>query len=638
MKKQFFLFVLIFSLCDLYGQLELSKLFTDHMVIQRDHPINIWGMANAGSSVQISVGGSTQSAKADLEGNWLITFPASPAGGPYQMKVSSGSETVTVSDIFIGDVWLCSGQSNMEWTVANSDRPEEAKNNATDALIRHFKVPHTTATTPESHIEGGPWEVASPETVEDFTAVGYYFAQTLRKHQDVPIGLLNSSWGGSRIEPWMSAEALKMKNPQAYLENYEKELEKAMNIRLNELQKRFPGLRDKDQGMRMGKPVWHTAQLNDSNWERLEVPGLWEGQGYEGVDGIAWYRNYFELSGEEASSDILVNLAKIDDSDQVWINGHYVGGLEASYNKIRSYGASADILVEGKNSIAIRVEDTGGGGGIHGSQNDAFIKTGQRKISLAGKWRFKIGALKAYQTATRANQVPMLLYNKMIHPLLQFPVKGVIWYQGESNAGNEADATAYHELFKTMIQQWRSDWNIDFPFLFVQLANFMAPDAQPQQSNWALLRESQSAATSLPKVGEAVIIDIGEADDIHPRNKQDVGWRLAQAARKLAYEENVVYQGPVYKSHSADDRHIRIQFDQEVMVKDKYGYINGFAIAGADGKFKWAKAIAKGDQVTVWHDTVRNPKHVRYAWGNNPDDVNLYNKEGMPVRPFRTGK
>lgn len=577
-------------------------------------------------------------AKADLDGNWLITLPASPAGGPYQMEVSSGNERLSISDLVIGDVWLCSGQSNMEWTVANSDRPDEAKSNASDALIRHFKVPHTTSTKPDNHIEGGPWEVTGPETVEDFTAVGYYFAQTLRSHQDVPIGLLNSSWGGSRIEPWMSAEALNMNDPITYLENFEQEQAKAAAKQLKELQKKFPGLDEQDAGMKDDIPLWAAIKWEDHDWQRIEVPGLWEGQGYQGVDGIGWYRNYFELSKDEAKAEISINVSRIDDSDKVWINGHFVGGMEQAYNKLRSYAVNPDFLKEGKNTIAIRVEDTGGGGGIHGSADNAFINTSTRKISLAGKWRFKLGALKAYQTGTSANHVPMLLYNKMIHPLLKFPIKGVIWYQGESNAGSEEDATRYADLFQTMIKQWRDDWNIDFPFLFVQLANFMAPDAQPQQSNWALLRESQSAATALPKVGEAIIIDIGEADDIHPRNKQDVGWRLAQAARKLAYGEDVVYHGPVYQGHSADDRHLRIQFDQKLKVKNKYGYVNGFAIAGSDGKFKWAKAIVKGDQVTVWHEAVRNPKHVRYAWGNNPDDVNLYNEQGMPVRPFRTEK
>ena len=636
------LFLIILAVCcfiPAYSQLTVSALFTDHMVVQRDHPINIWGKASPGQSVSVNVSGNSRTSKADMDGHWMVTFPATPAGGPYQMKITSGGESISFADIFVGDVWLCSGQSNMEWTVQKSNDPDKAIMNATDAMIRHFKVPHTTANAPDEELEGGPWQINNTETVSDFTAVGYYFAQTLRKHQDVPIGLLNSSWGGSRIEPWMSAEALEMKDPETYLENYENAQQKEMVERLKQLQKKFPGLRDKDQGMRMGKPIWHAESIEDSNWERIEVPAQWEDQGYQGVDGIAWYRNIFELNKMESTADIMLHLAKIDDSDQVWVNGQYVGGMESAYATLREYKVDSDLIKQGKNTIAIRVEDTGGGGGIYGEVSDVFIRTAQRKISLAGKWRFKLGALKAYQTNSSANHIPMLLYNKMIHPVLNFPIKGVIWYQGESNAGNDADASKYESLFKTMIEQWRSDWGIgDFPFLFVQLANYRAADGEPKDSPWALLRESQSSATLLPNVGEAVIIDIGEADDIHPRNKQDVGWRLAQAARKLAYGEDVVYHGPVYQNHTKDGKHIRLEFDQDLVVKDKYGYVKGFAIAGSDGKFRWAKAIANGNKITVWNDNINNPQHVRYAWGDNPDDVNLYNKEGMPARPFRTGK
>lgn len=634
-----FTFLAVLIALQLSAQLSLSKLFTDHMIVQRDHPINIWGTANPGSSIQVSASGISKNTKADMDGKWMVTLPASPAGGPYTMNVSSGNESIQLNDIFIGDVWLCSGQSNMEWTMENSNGFEEAKMNATDQLIRHFKVPHNTATKPDDSLEGGPWVVSGSETIANFTAVGYHFAKTLRQHSDVPIGLLNSSWGGSRLEPWMSAEALGMKSPESFLNNYESRVRREYAEKLAALKKKFPGLSDQDQGMRRNQPIWAMEHVSETNWATQNLPGLWEEQGYEEVDGIGWYRKTFEMNSQEASNAASISLAKIDDSDQVWVNGHFIGGFENAYNKVRVYEIAAEHLREGKNIVAVRVEDTGGGGGIYGSTENMYIRTSQRTISLKGLWKFKLGAIKAYASQASANHVPMLLYNKMIHPIHNFPIKGVIWYQGESNAGSEQDATRYEKLFKDMITQWRDDWGIgDFPFLFVQLANFMASDNEPMESNWAVLRESQSAACELPNVGEAVIIDIGEADDIHPRNKQDVGWRLAQDARKFAYGEDVVYNGPIYKSHSSDGKHMRLVFDQELVVHDKYGYVNGFAIAGADGKFRWAKAIANGNQVTVWHDAFSNPQHVRYAWGNNPDDVNLYNKEGMPTRPFRTGK
>ena len=262
--------------------------------------------------------------------------------------------------------------------------------------------------------------------------------------------------------------------------------------------------------------------------------------------------------------------------------------------------------------------------------------TGDREIELAGPWQFKLESLMPFSYSARDNQTPMLLYNKMIHPLLNFPIKGVIWYQGESNAGNEADAVAYQDLFQTMISQWREDWSMgDFPFLFVQLANFMAADDEPNESSWAVLRESQSAATELNNVGEAIIIDIGEADDIHPRNKRDVGERLALDALKMAYDKELVANGPIYLNHEINENKFTLIFDKELVIKDMYGYVNGFAIAGEDGQYVWAKARAHGNKVEVWHPEIQHPKSLRYAWGNNPDDVNMVNNEGLPARPFR---
>ena len=623
----------------LSAQLSFSPLFTDHMVIQRDQPINLWGTADPGVVIQIALADKAARITSDMDGKWKATLPVLPAGGPYSIKVATGSESIEINDVYIGDIWICSGQSNMEWVIANSDGFEDTKMNGTDAMIRHFKVPHGTATSPTKDLDGGPWTVTDSNSVGNFTAVGYYFAQAIRKHHDVAIGLLNTSWGGSRIEPWMNAETLGYSDPENFLNAQELVARKSYDERMQKIKEKFPDLNSQDQGMKGEDPIWAAKDLAMSNWQNINAPELWENQGYEGVDGIGWYRKEIFLTEEEANTDIQISLGRVDDSDWVWVNGNKVGGMEQAYDKLRVYTVEAKHLSSGKNSIVIRVEDTGGGGGIHGATHEMYAQTNIQKIPLDGNWKFKLGSIMEFVFNVGANHTPMLLYNKMIHPILEFPIKGAIWYQGESNAGNMKDATKYEKLFKDMISQWRQEWNQgDFPFLYVQLANFMAPDMKPVDSNWAVLRASQSAAQLLPNVGEAVIIDLGEADDIHPRNKKDVGNRLAQDARKFAYQEDIVYHGPVYRSHKFEGNKIIITFDQNLVVKDKYGYCNAFAIANNEGKFLWAKAIANGNQVTVWHDSIPDPKHVRYAWGNNPDDVNIYNEAGLPAGPFRTGK
>ena len=333
-----------------------------------------------------------------------------------------------------------------------------------------------------------------------------------------------------------------------------------------------------------------------------------------------------------------MGLAKIDDSDKVWVNGTLVGEMNQAYNEVRNYQVSADLLKAGENLIAIRVEDTGGGGGIYGDPELMSIRSGAFQESLAGEWKYKVGEYR--ETVARQHQTPTMLYNHMIYPMLGYAIKGVIWYQGESNAGGQR-AFTYRKQFPDMIQDWRQKWGQgDFPFLFVQLANFRPPQADPGDSDWAVLRESQSKTlASTPKTTQAVIIDIGEADDIHPRNKKDVGYRLALGARKIAYGEDLVFSGPVYNSHEVQGNKVVLQFDHigsGLVAKDKYGYLKGFAVAGPDQQFHWAQARIVEEQVVVWSDKVPSPQAVRYAWADNPDDANLYNSEGLPASPFRT--
>ena len=619
------------------SQLQLSKVFQDHMVLQRDQPITVWGTSKKRKRVSITFNGRTYTTRPDKAGKWAYTLPAMKAGGPHLLRVSSRKEAVMISDILIGDLWVCSGQSNMEWTVNNSNEAKSEISAANDPKIRHFKVPHSWAKTPQDTLAGGDWTIGNPDHVGNFTAVGYFFARELRKHVDVPIGLINTSWGGSRVEPWMHPEALKSYELDD-LDALAKAAEEKNKKKRIELEAKHGSLPDEDQGEELG---WHKREYDDKGWPTMELPGLWEEAGYEGVDGVIWFRKTIELSAEEATQGIELGLGKIDDSDWTYVNGQQVGSNEGAYAKDRVYKVPAIQLQAGSNLIAIRVEDTGGGGGIYGDGKLLYVKTIKGVKPLTGTWAMKIGAA-AFKPGAgfQVNHTPTILYNIMVHPLLKLPIKGALWYQGESNA-NRADAYEYRTLFADMIKDWRKRWNVgDFPFLYVQLANFMQAMPEPVPSSWAMLRESQSAALDLPNTAQAVIIDIGEANDIHPRNKQDVGLRLSLAARKLAYgEEKIVYSGPTYKEMKKDGQSIVLSFDHTgsgLLAKDKYGYLKGFTIAGADQKFVWAKAQIRGDQIVVWSDQVSNPAAVRYGWANNPDDANLYNKEGLPASPFRT--
>lgn len=447
----------------------VSRLFSDGAILQRNAEVPVWGTASSGTSVTIAFDGMLLEAEAGPDGIWRGALEPQAAGGPHTLTISARDRTLDIQDVWFGDVWIASGQSNMEWTVANSADAENEIRSANDPHLRHFKVPRSWAYEPEQTLAGGEWHSTDSSRVGQFSAVGYYFARALRTSADIPVGILNTSWGGSRIEAWLEPDALTM-----------------------------------------------------------------------------------------TSEDLIALL-----------NEHKESGEE------------------------------------------------------------------------RVNHQPTLLYNKMIRPLLSFPVTGFLWYQGESNAGNAEDAGRYAMQFQSLISSWRSAWGNDTaPFLFVSLVGFRAAPLEPGDSNWALMRESQSAALALPNVGQAITIDIGEADDIHPRNKQDVGLRLALAARRLAYEEDLVYSGPIYRDHVVEGDRVILSFDHtgSGLVARGSSQPGGFSIAGADRRFVWADARIDGDTVVVSSDSIETPVAVRYAWADNPDRANLYNEEGLPAAPFRTDR
>jgi sialate O-acetylesterase len=630
MKKIITVFILLFGFNG-FSQLKVSGIFSDYMVLQREKPICIWGFHDKNEYIEVTFNKVTKTAKADKDGNWMVKFdPMKASYDPYSIYIKSKSEEIKIKDVLVGDVWLCSGQSNMEWPLIKTERAEEEIRTASDPYLRHFKIPRSFSKQPDKHLEKSQWEVASPATVNHFTAVGYYFAKNTRQTQDVPIGLINSTWGGSRIEAWMNAKTLNVKD-------IDEEIAKHLKILDKETEKfkmKFPFL--KEENVDYSSTSWANQDLDTSDWIEINVPEFWDNQSYKNFDGVAWYRTEFTLSSQDIKAEIILHLAQIDDSDTVWINGKKVGGNSNSSKKKRIYKVNAEFLKEGKNSIAIKVKDNGGRGGIYGSKADFFIKTNQQNIPLPEIWKFKISLYK--DPEMKVKQVPTLIYNKMIFPLVDYPVKGILWYQGESNAHSVKQAKAYEPLFKNMITQWRKDRkDKNLPFLWVQLANYRKTQEPNEISVWAHLRDSQSKALSLKNTAQAVIIDIGDPKDIHPKNKKDVGYRLSLGARKIAYLEDIEYSGPVYNSFKIKGDSIVIGFNhigKGLRTPDKYGYIKGFTIAGKDGKFKWAKATIKDNKVFVWNESLSHPIFIRYAWSDNPEDANLYNSEGLPASPF----
>ncbi|MBT1706496.1 sialate O-acetylesterase [Chryseosolibacter indicus] len=613
------------------GEVQLPKIFSDNMVIQRNTPVNVWGWSNKGENITITFNGQTVKTKADKSGYWTATLKPMAHGGPFELQVKGKSNTIALKNILIGDVWLGSGQSNMEWIIRNTNNAANEILEANYPKIRLFTVEKKTSFSAEKDLAGGKWLECNPNNIADFSAVAYFFGRKLYKELDVPIGLVNSSWGGTNIQTWISWDIMSEK--EKYKDYDIKKLEESARD-MTARQQRYEQALPNEKGM---IEKWYSNP--GEGWKNIALPKLWESTEIGNADGVIWFKKEFELDASKAGQPLTLSLGPIDDQDQTYVNGHLVGS-SANYSENRNYTIAPNVLVEGKNTIVVRVSDTGGGGGIYGKPEQLYYQVGNDKVSLAGEWQYKpsVTTTEFGISNTGPNSFPSLLYNGMIAPIIQFPITGVIWYQGESNTG---EAHKYRELFPQLINNWRGKWKKEFPFLWVQLANFMAPDSLPAESGWAELREAQSMTLSLPKTGQAVIIDIGEEKDIHPRNKQDVGYRLALAALKVGYNKDLVYSGPTYDRMEVNGNKAIIYFKNQgsgLQVKDKYGYVKGFAIAGEDKKFVWAKAFVDGDKVIVQSEEVQKPVAVRYGWGNNPDDANLYNKEKLPASPFRTDK
>lgn len=638
MKRNIFLFLLLALNYFAFAEVRLPKLFGDKMVLQRGKEIKIWGWADKNETVTIQFNKQIKTGKANKNGTWIIVLSPEQAGGPYELLVK-GKNSISLKDILIGDVWVCSGQSNMEWPLSSAINAEQEIRSANYPQIRQFKVMNDISDIPLNDLrKAGSWQPALPENVGSFTAIGYFFAREIFNRTKIPIGLINSSWGGTDIEAWISREALagsdEFKNifqdvPPLNIDSIAGRLKADI---LNKLQKLQGGLPDSSD-----VKAWKDLSFEDSKWPHMNVPGLWEEQALPNFDGVVWFRKKINITGDDFEKQSELHLATIDDADETYINGVKIGATQG-YNTTRIYSIPPNILKQGENIIAVRITDYGGGGGFNGEAKEMKLLAGNKSISLSGDWSFQVESIQQGTFSLSPNAYPTLLFNAMIIPLTQFAIKGVIWYQGENNASR---AYQYRTAFPLMIQDWRKHWGQDnFPFYFVQLASYNAANGNSTKgSSWAELREAQAATLSLTETGMAVTTDIGESADIHPKNKQDVGKRLAAIALNRNYKIELPFMTPSYQSMNLQNNKVVLNFSNTgsgLMVKDKYAYVRGFEVAGDDHKFYYAKAFIEGNKVVVVADEVKQPVAVRYAWADDASDANLYSKDGFPVAPFRT--
>ena len=598
------------------AKVRLPKLVSDKMVLQRDTDLKIWGWADAGEKVTVRLQGNYYETEADKNGNWEVTLPPQQAGGPYLLEVNE----IVIRDVLVGDVWLCSGQSNQETPIHRLTEMFPEINVSNNHMIRHYKVPtqDIKETLAEEIADNAVWHSGVASEVMNWTALAYFYAQEAYAKTKVPQGMLVSSLGGSAIESWVSQEHLK-EFPRLVLD---KEALEQMNQA------------SKDQGE--GK--WNQLNWDDSDWKTMQMPGTWRENGVN-VRGTVWLRKDFEIPEAMEGRHARLAMGTLVHNDAVFVNGVYVGSTGYEYPP-RRYQIPAGVLRKGKNTIAVRLNAPAG--------NGEFIKDKPYKIigdaaeiDLTGTWKYKVGldlaeVSKYAERLKNRQSVGSGLYNGMIYPIRHYRVKGAIWYQGESNAGRSHE---YGALVSALITNWRELWQKpELPFLLVQLPNFMEKHEKPTDSGWARIREAQlNTFKTTPNTALAVTYDVGEWNDIHPLNKKAVAQRLFLGARKVVYGEKVTHSGPVYKDMKIEGDKIVISFTETGRgLMAKGGTLKHFAIAGEDKQFVWAEAVIRGNKVVVSSKSVKNPVAVRYAWSDNPDEANLCNKEGLLASPFRT--
>lgn len=632
--KYFQILVVLFFSCTMNSQVSLANIFGDNMVLQRNADIPIWGWAQANETIEVYFNKQIKTTKTDKNGKWIVSLYPEVAGGPFELIVK-GKNTLIIQNILVGEVWLCSGQSNMEWNVGQSDNVEnEIKNASAYSNIRHIKIPKEINSLPNSDFKNEPWEVCNSETVADFTGVGYFFAKELYDVLQIPVGLINASWGGSNIETWISREGFETSEEfKSLIATFpETSLDSLLKLKMEITQKRIETLQN-STFLNAKIETYKELNLDDNSWLNMNEPEVWESQELREFDGVVWLRKHVTLTKQDLKKNGILHIPAIDDDDITYINGVKIGETKGWDNK-REYSINANILKVGDNVISIRVADSSGSGGIYGDPSNFKLSLGEKVIPLSGNWKYKIESI---YNEVNFNDYPSLCFNAMINPIIPFGIQGVIWYQGETNISRSYQ---YRTTFPLLINDWREKWNgRTFPFYYVQLATFNSEGDSNIGCDWAELREAQTKTLKLPNTGMVVTTDVGNADNIHPRNKQTVGKRLASIALNNLYEKIMVCSGPIYNSMVINDDQIIVSFNDigsGLFTSDLNGNINGFEIAGKDQIFHKSKAIIKDNKIVLSSKDIDTPMHIRYSWMGDATESNLFNKEGFPAVPFRT--
>ncbi|MHC5023164.1 MAG: sialate O-acetylesterase [Planctomycetota bacterium] len=630
------------------ADVSLPAVIADHMVLQQQTDVAVWGWAAPGETVSVQAAWQNDAARtvADERGRWLVRIPTPAAGGPHTLTIS-GHNTIVIRDILVGEVWLASGQSNMEMPLANIrpgytgvDDAEQEISAATFPRIRLFTVENTRAATPRRDLRGR-WAPCSPESARTFSATAYFFGRELHQSLDVPIGLISADWGGTVAQAWMSADGL------APFPGFQPDLERLEAVADPTRRGRYVREAQSHWWDRLGTtadidPGWAGIDFDDTDWALIDLPATLAGDGLESFDGVVFFRRAVDLPESWSGRPATLDLGPIDDYDDTWVNGRLVGWEHEPnrWNRARRYDVPAGVLRSGRNVVAVRMLDTGGAAGINGEPEMLRLAVAdQPPAPLAGSWRYLRGASMSRlsprpQGAEIHPNTPTVLYNGMIAPLVPYTIRGVIWYQGESNRRN---AALYQSLFPALIRNWRETWGQgDFPFYYVQIAPFnYGGDA----GETAALRQAQTLALRTPNTGMAVTLDIGDPNDIHPTNKQAVGHRLALWALARTYgHAELVFSGPILESLRIDGGTIRIRFEHRgggLVLRDVAN--NPFEVAGADGRFVPAAAALDGDTLLLSSPAVSEPRQARYAWSAAPEAA-LFNREGLPAAPFQTAR
>jgi sialate O-acetylesterase len=650
-KLPFFLCLLLFSV-NVYSQLRVPGYFADHMILQREQSIKIWGWNAPGAITTLTFNSKTYKTTTKEDGTWLVNLPAENAGGPYILQIASAQNNITLKDVWFGDVWFCSGQSNMNFRMAAINNFAKEKEDSAYPAIRQFDVNRVGAETPQKDVVKGTWAPCSPATIQAFSAVAFCFAKELYLKNKVPIGIINASWGGSPIQTFMSPTALKdfpayTGQVNAITPTFINDLKQQYKLSNHKWALNFYALTDYiSQDLKLIRdPVFFDAK----DWLNVKVPGYLEPQGIQVKNGVSWYKKEFVLD-ELPSKDINIDLGRIKMSCVVFINGQFVGRqFSIWYNA--NYKIPSALLKKGTNEILVCSYNENGNTGFQPVYKPQLIMNNSplQVVALEGKWEFKQG--RTYDKPGTLgplmpleyfeHQYPTLVYNAIIAPFFNYAVKGVLWYQGEDNAKNSV-CYDYEQMLTNLINDWRSSFHSPkLPFLIVQLANFNPVKAKPEPSAWTIVQEAQTRVGQKVKyTGTVVINDIGDAIDIHPKNKQDVGKRLALLARKIAYgEAGIIASGPELKAVEKNNGRLIISYNNiggGLINKDGTDRLNAFCLAGKDRVFYRADAKIEGDQVIVSAHQVKDPVYVRYAFEDNPGKINFYNKEGLPGVPVRT--